>query len=115
STCPRCKAVDTSFHNVRTGVFHCRVCLFDRPADYVAAYWLLTRAGGDMSAWDKMHKQQLKVEKSNRDDDVTDGGNADDQAKIHELRGAGGGMQKAPGQKRSGGGRVLSVPCHSGA
>lgn len=51
STCPRCAVSDTRAHNARTGIFHCRVCIFERPADWVAAYWMLTHGGADMSVW----------------------------------------------------------------
>jgi len=43
SRCPRCDTLDPRAHNVRTGIFHCRVCVFERPADWVAAFWMLSR------------------------------------------------------------------------
>lgn len=43
SKCPVCGAVDVASHNKRTGIFHCTApgCGFDRPADWVAAFWML--------------------------------------------------------------------------
>jgi transposase len=48
SKCPRCETLDAGAHNHRTGIFHCKVCEFSRPADWVAAYWMLSNGGGDM-------------------------------------------------------------------
>lgn len=49
--CPRCLEIDPRSHNVRTGMFRCRVCVFERPADWVAAYWMLQAGGADMRVW----------------------------------------------------------------
>ena len=51
STCPRCETRDSGAHNWRTGVFHCRRCDFARPADWVAAYWMLSLGKADMTVW----------------------------------------------------------------
>lgn len=37
-TCPSCGNQDASQHNVRTGVFHCKRCGFERGVDWVAAF-----------------------------------------------------------------------------
>jgi IS605 OrfB family transposase len=49
SECPRCEAKNTAFHNVRTSVFHCGDCGFERPADWLAAYHMLQRYMGPRS------------------------------------------------------------------
>jgi transposase len=54
SKCPRCFTIDPSFHNMRTNVFHCVACGYNRSADWVAAYWMLTDSGADMGEW---HRQ----------------------------------------------------------
>jgi hypothetical protein len=59
SVCPRCENKDTRQHNTRTGMFHCGACLFERPADWVASYWLLFHGGADMTVW----KYKLRREK----------------------------------------------------
>lgn len=53
SECPRCGNLDVAQHNVRTNVFHCRQCSYERDADFVAAFHGLRRSGADMSLWDK--------------------------------------------------------------
>jgi len=44
TSCPHCGRVDPASHNFRTGVFHCTApdCDFERKADWVAAYNMLT-------------------------------------------------------------------------
>ncbi len=51
TTCPRCEHCEPRNHNQRTGIFHCRACIFERPADWVAAFWMLANGGGDMTTW----------------------------------------------------------------
>lgn len=59
TTCPRCNAVDARAHNLRTGIFHCRTCGFDRPADLVAAFWMLDHGGADMT----VYRERLRRER----------------------------------------------------
>ena len=58
SKCPRCEQFDSGAHNTRTGIFHCKNCIFERPADWVAAYWMLTSSGADMSVWTERMKRE---------------------------------------------------------
>jgi IS605 OrfB family transposase len=58
TTCPRCKTADLSFHNSRTGTFHCRACNFERAADWIAAFWMLRHSGANMTILD----HRLKIE-----------------------------------------------------
>lgn len=59
STCPVCENQDTRQHNTRTDVFHCKRCGFERPADWVAAFWLMSHSGADMS----VIKSRLEAQK----------------------------------------------------
>jgi transposase len=61
SMCPVCDSKDQSYHNVRTNIFHCRTCTFERDADWIAAYWLLTRSGADMTKYMKEQKRVLSL------------------------------------------------------
>jgi hypothetical protein len=67
STCPRCEARDSRAHNVRTGIFHCRTCMFERPADWVAAYWMLMHGGADMSTWTERMARERKFREMSRE------------------------------------------------
>lgn len=59
SKCPRCVTLDAGAHNHRTGIFHCKVCEFSRPSDWVAAYWMLSNGGGDMGPWhEKLRRER---------------------------------------------------------
>ncbi len=60
STCPRCRSCDVGQHNVRTGIFHCKTCVFERPADWVAAFWMLDRSGADMGVLRRRLADELK-------------------------------------------------------
>lgn len=62
STCPvpECGNQDTRQHNTRTNVFHCAVCGFERPADWLAAYWML-RLAGYSAALDEQLSKQAKL------------------------------------------------------
>jgi phage FluMu protein Com len=59
--CPRCKALDSRAHNTRTGIFHCRGCEFERPADWVAAWWMLSLGGADMRVWEERLERERKL------------------------------------------------------
>lgn len=109
STCPRCGEQDTRAHNTRTNVFHCRQCGFERPADWVASYWMGKHFGADMSAWDERLKREraladsIQKETAN-EQETTDG------SKANDIREAGRGMQATAGAKRARGSRVLCLP-----
>lgn len=66
STCPACENADTAQHNKRTDFFRCKRCSFERPADWVAAYWMMRRGDVDMSAIDKSLARQLSLAESLR-------------------------------------------------
>jgi hypothetical protein len=66
STCPACENADTAQHNTRTDVFHCKRCSFERPADWVAAYWMMRHGDVDTSAIDEMLARQRKLTESLR-------------------------------------------------
>lgn len=66
STCPRCNNADTSQHNARTDVFHCKRCNFERPADWVAALWMLRRSGADTSIWDERLRREQELSETIR-------------------------------------------------
>lgn len=53
--CPRCGNVDPKNHNLRTGIFHCTRCKFDRKVDFVSSIHALRRATPDKTAgvWEK--------------------------------------------------------------
>lgn len=61
TTCPRCHDVDARNHNRRTGMFHCRACVFERPADWVAAYWMLEHSGADMTVWHERLRREREL------------------------------------------------------
>jgi transposase len=61
STCPACGNQDTRQHNTRTNTFHCSVCDLARPADWVAAYWMLKRSNADSSTLDEQLRRQLEL------------------------------------------------------
>jgi hypothetical protein len=61
STCPACDNQDFRQHNTRTGTFHCRVCEFERPADFVAALNMLRRSGVDTTTWDERMEKVRKL------------------------------------------------------
>lgn len=61
STCPRCANADMRQHNVRTNTFHCSACGFERPADWVAAWWLLKHGGGDMTELESRLARELEL------------------------------------------------------
>jgi IS605 OrfB family transposase len=53
-TCPQCGNVEATQHNLRTGVFHCRNCSFDRPVDVVSAIFALRQAcDGYAGVWEE--------------------------------------------------------------
>lgn len=60
TTCPCCKNADERQHNTRTGIFHCRRCEFQRPADWVASFWMLSLGGGDMTWWHNALERERK-------------------------------------------------------
>ena len=59
STCPvpDCGNQDTRQHNIRTNVFHCSACGFERPADWLAAYWMMRLAGYSATLDEQLSKQ----------------------------------------------------------
>lgn len=61
TTCPRCNHCSPSNHNRRTGMFHCRVCIFERPADFVAAFWMLERSGSDITTWRERLRREREL------------------------------------------------------
>lgn len=65
SKCPRCfdvlGHVEPSDHNVRTNVYHCRHCGYERDADFVAAYWMLRESGADIGPWDRKFELERKL------------------------------------------------------
>ena len=61
STCPRCGHVDQAQHNTRTGIFHCKVCGWERPADLVAGLWMLRHSGADMAEWDRRFAHERRL------------------------------------------------------
>jgi IS605 OrfB family transposase len=63
SQCPRCGNVDAS-QSTKTGVFHCAVCEYSRPVDYVATINMLTRSGADMTVWSKKDNQMKELERA---------------------------------------------------
>jgi transposase len=63
STCPACENADTRQHNVRTDIFHCRECTFERPADWVATYWMMRHAKVDTTLIDGHFRKQIELEK----------------------------------------------------
>lgn len=65
-TCPVCENNDSSAHNCRTGVFHCKLCGFSRPADWVSAKMMLRTASPTEDIYDNQLKQQLKLARSLR-------------------------------------------------
>lgn len=66
-TCPRCSAQDSGSHNRRTGIFHCRLCAFERPADWVSALLMLRRAEPLENEHDKRLEAQYRLEVRLRD------------------------------------------------
>lgn len=66
STCPRCLTQDTRLHNTRTNVFHCNICGLERPADFVAGYWMLAHSGVDMSVWEKRFELEARLAGASR-------------------------------------------------
>ena len=52
TTCPSCETVDARSHDRRRGTFRCVACEFTRPADFVAAMWMLRRSGVATDTWD---------------------------------------------------------------
>jgi transposase len=65
-TCPRCGNQDASQHLKRTGMFHCTVCEFSRPADLVAAIHLLRLAQPAQNGWDEKLRKDLETSKKLR-------------------------------------------------
>lgn len=61
TTCPRCEHCEPRNHNTRTGMFRCCVCFFERPADWVAAFWMLDHGGGDMTIWRKRLQREREL------------------------------------------------------
>jgi transposase len=111
SKCPRCKALDAGAHNARTGIFHCKACVFERPADWVAAWWMLQSGGVDMGPWEKRFERERKLAESLRS--VTKEEANGDQEKD-DVRGAGGDGKDAATQERAGRGGVLRLPAARG-
>lgn len=70
STCPGCGNQDTKQHNIRTNIFHCHMCSFERPADWVAAYWMLKHGGADCTIIDDQLQRQRKLAESLRKEAV---------------------------------------------
>lgn len=68
-TCPRCDSVDEAQNNKRTGVFHCKVCAFDRPVDVVGAIHALRRSCTDKTAgtWEGRLKMEAQLAAALRD------------------------------------------------
>jgi len=66
-TCPRCKNRDSGSHNRRTGIFHCRLCAFERPADWVSALLMLRSAEPLENEHDKRLEAQYELEVRLRD------------------------------------------------
>lgn len=61
-TCPRCDNVDDAQHNMRTGVFHCRHCQFERNVDVIGAIHAVRRAcDGDGGVWDTRLEVEQKL------------------------------------------------------
>lgn len=65
-TCPSCATQDASSHNSRTGIFHCRVCEFSRPADWVSAKLMMRRAEPREDVYERQLEQQRKLAKQIR-------------------------------------------------
>jgi phage FluMu protein Com len=101
STCPRCDAKDTRFHNKRTNEFHCEACEFDRHADWVAAFNMLAIGGADMGPWRKRLKSELDLARK------LHGGEVDGDEKESDNRRDIVGAQGAPAKARPSRSRVL--------
>lgn len=59
--CPRCRHCEPGNHVRRTGMFRCRRCVFERPADWVAAFAMGVGSGVDMSLWRERLERERKV------------------------------------------------------
>ncbi len=66
SRCPRCQDTNERNHSRHTGMFRCRGCAFERPADWVAAYWMLRNSESDMKKFDKAFAAEKKLAKMMR-------------------------------------------------
>ncbi len=88
STCPRCGQSDPRWHNTRTNTFHCGACplddRFERPADWVASYWMLTNSGADMTIINKLIRQNEALRTTAKDIRRGKGDNHDCEA--NDLR-----------------------------
>lgn len=93
TTCPRCKHCDPSNHNKHTGVFHCKVCVFERPADWVASYWMGFHSGVDMSLFEKRLAREKKLADSLRKKKEQDGQGKESKSNLRADRR---GVQEAP-------------------
>lgn len=67
STCPTCAHEDVRQHNIRTNVFHCKHCKFERPADWVAAYWLLRHDGASKHIDQQLQRARMLARKEDSD------------------------------------------------
>jgi phage FluMu protein Com len=112
SKCPRCKALDAGAHNVRTGIFHCKVCVFERPTDWVAAWWMLQSGGADMGPWEKRFERERKLAESLRSVTTKEEANGDQEK--DDVRGAGRDGKGAATQERAGRGGFLRLPAARG-
>ncbi len=76
TTCIACGNNDHRQHNRTTGVFHCSMCSFDRPADFVAALGMMQRSGFGMGVWinrleaaEKIRVSYMEEEQEERDEE----------------------------------------------
>lgn len=65
-TCPSCAMQDAGAHNRRTGIFHCRVCEFSRPADWVSAKLMMRRVEPIEDVYENQLAQQRELAKQLR-------------------------------------------------
>lgn len=104
-TCPNCERTDPASHNTRTGVFHCRVCQLDRPADFVASFWLLAHSGVDMT--DRRRGFRSEIRMLMRGDSNDDGTKEEN---VHGHRGDHRGDEASPERPGACGASALPVP-----
>lgn len=84
-TCPRCSNRESGQHNRRTGIFHCTICAFERPADWVSALLMLRTAEPLHNEHDKRLEAQYEVEKKLRDSKSVEVNEAEEKADSTAL------------------------------
>lgn len=85
-TCPRCTNRESGQHNRRTGIFHCRICAFERPADWVSALLMLRTAEPTENEHDRRLEKQYGIEEKLRGSQAaTDTNEAEESADSTAL------------------------------